>query len=244
MTFPHQEEHMQRILIYDDSREYCDELKKLIEQLNEQSVIVSTAVTADEAERLLGGECFTAVFLDIELENDLNGIDFAGRVKQLHPNLSLVFITAHIRYCEDIFATSPDAFLLKPFTLEKVRRVMQIIEYKQQSGGVLRINSGRKMIALPLSDISYIETIRRRLSVFDLGGRCIGEYYGISLADIQEQLPEFFLHCHQSIYINMKQILTLRRFSLTLKCGAELPISQSRYRESKQRYIEFLGSEI
>lgn len=239
-----QEKHMQRILIYDDRIEHCNELKKLMEELGEPFPKVSVAVNAAEAERLLSRESFTAVFLDIELENENNGITFADRLQKQYPGMRLVFITAHIRYCEDIFATSPDAFLLKPFTLEKVRRVMQIIEYKQQSGGVLKINSGRKMIALPLSDISYIESIRRRLAVFDLSGKCIGEYYGISLADIQEQLPEFFLHCHQSIYINMKQIMTLRRFSLTLKCGTELPISQSRYRESKQRYIDFLGSEI
>ncbi|MDO4864340.1 MAG: LytTR family DNA-binding domain-containing protein [Ruminococcus sp.] len=235
---------MQRILIYDDSREQCNILKKLIGQLDGYSAEVSTAVTSDEAVRLLGRESFTAVFLDIELENDKNGISFADSLQERFPDISLIYITAHIKYCEDIFATSPAAFLLKPFTLEKVRRVMQIIEYKQQSVGTLKISSGGKMIALPLGNIAYMESIRRRLAIFDLGGKCIGEYYGITLADIREQLPDFFLHCHQSIYINMKQVLSLRRFSVTLKCGTELPISQSRYRESKQRYIEFLGDEI
>lgn len=235
---------MQRILIYDDSRAHCEMLKELIGQLEGCSADVRIAVTSDEAKQLLASESFTTVFLDIELENDKNGISFADSLQERFPDISLVYITAHIKYCEDIFETSPAAFLLKPFTLEKVRRVMQIIEFKQQSGGTLKISSGGKMIALPLGNVSYLESIRRRLAVFDLGGKCIGEYYGISLADIQDQLPDSFLHCHQSIYINMKQVLTLRRFSVTLKCGTELPISQSRYKDSKQRYIEFLGDEI
>ena len=233
---------MQQILIYDDIRDHCEALRDLLASLGEQDVDI--AVTADEAAALIRKRPYSVLFLDIELDGGQNGIDFAGAFQKRFPDASLVYITAHIRYCEEIFTTSPAAFFLKPFTIEKLRRVMQIVSQKQCSTELLTLHAGSRILRIPLGEISYIESRRRHLVLFSTDGTCIGEYYGIRISEIKEQLPSSFLHCHQSILVNMQQIASLSRYTLTLLCGTELPVSQSRSRAVKQRYLEFLGDAL
>ncbi len=230
---------MQPILIYDDTQAHCTELKALLRSLGEQDIDI--AMTYEEAKALLQERRYAVLFLDIELDAKRCGIDFAVAFQQKFPDASLVYITAHIRYCEEIFTTSPSAFLLKPFTEEKVRRVMQIVSQKQHHGEILTLHAGAHIIRIILDEIAYIETRRRHLLIFDANGSCIGEYYGIRLSEIKEQLPGSFLHCHQSILVNMRQIASFSRYSVTLRCGALLPVSQSRAKAAKQRYLEYLG---
>ena len=230
---------MQQILIYDDNRTHCEMLNDLLASLGEQDVDI--AVTADEAAALIRKKNYSVLFLDIELDGGQNGIDFAGAFQKQFPDVSLVYITAHILYCEEIFTTAPTAFLLKPFTIGKLRRVMQIVSQKQNSTEYLMLHAGSRILRIPLGEIAYIESRRRHLVVFGTEGICIGEYYGIRISDIEGQLPSSFLHCHQSILVNMQQIASYSRYALTLRCGTEIPVSQSRAKAVKQRYLEFLG---
>ena len=89
-----------------------------------------------------------------------------------------------------------------------------------------------------------MESIHRHLLIFDSGDSCIGEYYGIRLDDVATQLPKNFLRCHQSIIVNMAQIVSFRSYVLTLENGTELPISQSRYKNAKQKYLAYLGETL
>ena len=67
------------------------------------------------------------MFLDIVLSDDADGIEFAKRIRRNHRDVKIIFITAHIRYCEEIFEVLPDGFLVKPFTAGKVERSLNII---------------------------------------------------------------------------------------------------------------------
>ena len=230
---------MQPILIYDDTQAHCTELEALLRSLGEQDIGI--AVTYEEASALLQERRYAVLFLDIELDAKRCGIDFAAAFQQKFPEASLVYITAHIKYCEEIFSTSPAAFLLKPFSAEKVRRVMQIVSQKRHHGELLTLHAGTHIIRIILDEVAYIETRRRHLMIFDTNGACIGEYYGIRLSEIMEQLPGNFLHCHQSILVNMRQIAAFSRYSVTLHCGTILPVSQSRSKAARQRYLEYLG---
>lgn len=232
---------MQKVLIYDDNINHCAELQKLLVQYGVSDI--ETAQTYEAAVYLLNTKKFTVLFLDIELENGQSGIAFAAQFQKQFPDAALVYITAHIRYCEEIFVTTPTAFLLKPFTAEKVKRTMEIISQKKEKISIT-LTFGKKIIRIPLTQVAYMESIHRHLLIFDSGDSCIGEYYGIRLDDVATQLPKNFLRCHQSIIVNMAQIVSFRSYVLTLENGTELPISQSRYKNAKQKYLAYLGETL
>lgn len=122
---------MKNILIYDDNISHCLELKMILHNRLEANIDI--AVSYAEAQKLLSENVYDIFFIDIELDNRKNGIDFTLEFQKKYPDVSIVYITAHIKYCQEIFLTSPTAFLLKPFTDEGVSRTLHIIEQKKLS---------------------------------------------------------------------------------------------------------------
>lgn len=234
---------MQHFLICDDSPQDAAALADLLRQTAGDCEI-RTALTAEEAQSVSEGQPFSALFLDIELDGS-SGISFAQAYAKAFPQTALVFYTAHIRYCEEIFTAAPDALLIKPLTAERVRGVLDILEKKQPQKGYLMLAAGKNTARrIPLEEIAYIEIIRRRLTVFDTGGRAIAECYGRKLSEIAPQLGSEFVCCHQSIYVNMRHVAAIRRYMLVLRSGQELPISQSKFRTVREQWGEYLGESL
>lgn len=237
---------METILIYDDQPAVCLELKCFLQQVLAPEVAdIHTACSMTEAKELLAQRHFSIIFLDIELEEQNSGIDFAKGLQTSDPDISLVFITAHIKYCEDIFQTDPSAFLLKPFTEERVRNVLSLIYNKRKEYQYLYLHISKNTVEkIQLDRISYIEMINRRLTFYDMDCRKVCEFYGKKLSWISEQLPDSFFQCHQSICVNLKFVNKICRYHFTLRNEKQLPISQSRFQETKERYLAFLGGSL
>lgn len=237
---------MKNILIYDDNENHCMELKNLLyNQLETNQVNIDISVSYTESQKLLANNVYDIFFIDIELDKEKNGIDFTIEFQKKYPDVSLVYITAHIKYCQEIFRTSPTAFLLKPFTDEGVARTLRIIEQKKSRKNYLAINSRKNTVQMiHLDDISYIESISRKIVFFNRSYEAVYEFYGIKISEIESQLPDFFLRCHHSICVNLNMAESLSRYQFTLKNNKQIPISQSRFKSVKQTYIDFLGGKL
>lgn len=234
---------IQRILIYDDNTEYCESLRLL---LKEKIPCVETdiALCQEDALECLSKKRYNCLFLDIELENDKSGIEFAEKINPGGRDMQLVFVTAHISYCQDIFDASPDAFLLKPFSAEQISRVLQILHKKSQKKYLVLSEGKCRMQKIPASDISYIEHIGRRLCVFDKNFEKIESIRDVKLSEIEKQQLPGFVRCHSSIYVNLEYTARLDRYQFTMTDGSVLPISQSRFKAVREAFFSYLGESI
>ena len=236
---------MRRFLICDDNMQDAETLAAVLRGIAGENCEICTALTAAETLRLAETVPCTALFLDIELAENSSGISFAKKFADAYPQIPLVFFTGHIRYCEEIFTAAPAALLLKPPTEERVRNVLEILRQKTEKHGCLTLSAGKNTLRqIPFETISYIENIRRRLTVFDTEGQIIASCYGRKLSEIAPQLQTDFVCCHQSIYVNMQQVTAIRRYVLVLRNGRELPISQSRFRTVRKRWGDYLGGRL
>ena len=59
-------------------------------------------------------------FLDIEMY-ETNGIEVAKRLKELNPEVNIIFSTGYKEYMEDAFNLYASGYILKPVTREKVK---------------------------------------------------------------------------------------------------------------------------
>ena len=57
--------------------------------------------------------------LDIDMP-DMNGIELAMRVKELHPDTAVLFLTGYDKYALDAFSVHASGYLLKPVSREKL----------------------------------------------------------------------------------------------------------------------------
>lgn len=59
--------------------------------------------------------------LDIDMP-DMDGITLGVKLKQINPDLSIIFLTAYKDFAYDSFAAHPNGYLLKPVTREQLER--------------------------------------------------------------------------------------------------------------------------
>lgn len=100
---------------------------------DERLIAEHIAALCRELPQLYGGvECFTSpedalawlarneadvALLDIDMP-DMNGIELAGRIKDRHPDMSIIFLTGYSEYALDAFRVHASGYLLKPVDKE------------------------------------------------------------------------------------------------------------------------------
>ncbi|MCI8650105.1 MAG: response regulator [Anaerotruncus sp.] len=71
-------------------------------------------------------------FLDIEMP-ELNGIELAVRLRQVSPDIRIVFITGHDHYARQAFAVHANGFVSKPFDADEIKQEIANIQRMQQT---------------------------------------------------------------------------------------------------------------
>lgn len=228
-------------LIYDDDRVSCQKLHTILKQvISGTDITVYTASDKDEAYEMLKKD-ISVIFLDIQLENNQNGIEFAKYVKNTYPEIKIIFVTAHIRYCEDIFNTSPSGFLLKPVTVSKMARTLSRLKISEPSEKFIVINNSKNNICkVDLSNIAYIESSGRKLNFQNISGKILNQC-SIKISSIGNELPDYFIRCHHSFYVNLNYVKDIHRYYFTLTNDKIIPISQTKFKLAKENFLKFVG---
>lgn len=100
------------------------------------------------------------MFLDINLEEKFNGIRFASYIKNIFPNMLLVFISSNDEYVFSALSIGFFQFIRKNKYLYDTSIVFnQLKEYLSQNKERIIIKENGYQYAIKLSDIEYVITI-------------------------------------------------------------------------------------
>lgn len=214
----------------------CDDSPEQIELLthylnshpggDDFSVIKSTA--PDDFLRLLE-ECQPQlVLLDIDM-GEINGIQLGEKIKALHENTIIIYITAHEQYALEAYQVRAFHYLLKPLTREKFNQVLEealrIIKRDQdQPVKTFNLQLKGEIISIDYKDIYYFEKVGHRIKVHTESRDVL--YYDTlyNLLDIIDD--ESFIQCHQGYIVNVGKIRSYRDKSLSLEGNLHLPVSR------------------
>ena len=67
-------------------------------------------------------------FLDINMY-PLNGVELARQLKKIHPEINIIFTTGYSEYTADAMKLHASGYIMKPVTMEKVRREIEDLRY-------------------------------------------------------------------------------------------------------------------
>ena len=115
-------------LVVDNKRRDLDHFTEMLGRVRPE-VRVFSIPSAEEALGL-SSLSFDAVFTDVELEDGkMNGLELAARLKTIHKDTHIIFVTKSRKYFQEAFSVHADAYMLKKVSEEDLRRELDYLLY-------------------------------------------------------------------------------------------------------------------
>ena len=111
------------IVIVDDEQIICAGMVKMVQSIQPKADVRGFTEATEALEYLRSSTC-DVVFLDIQMP-DINGLDFARRIKRMQPRCNVVFVTAYSEYAGEAWKVHASGYVLKPVTRERLAEEMK-----------------------------------------------------------------------------------------------------------------------
>lgn len=226
----------------------CDDCQEDIQIL--KSYLAGHAVsTYCRAEQLLVdveeiGIHFDLYLLDIYIEDSINGIGLAKRLRRQDPGAVVCFVSTSSDFYREAYDLYAVQYLIKPVRKEDISRLLErvtgyLVRDREQS---LAFKWKGRAGKIPYGNILYISSRGHTLFISCRDGtvqECIGK-----LSELELKIcSDVFCRCHQSFLVNLYQVESLRGKELIIN-GSRIPISRRYYEQVKSRYQEILFQEV
>jgi len=159
------------------------------------------------------------VFLDIDMP-EVSGIYLAEQIMTTHPRVKIIFVTAFDKYAINAFELNAVDYILKPFTLERIKKTISKLEEKiekninsdihslsnqyKESVKKFFIYEQDNIILLNIKDIYYIEALNKFVRI-----RTKDRFYNSnhSLNYFENKLKNLdFFRTHRGYLVNLDKI--------------------------------------
>lgn len=191
-------------------------------------------------EALDGGVVPDIAFLDILFGTE-NGVELAKERFPRGSRTQVIFVTGYVSRSAEVYETEHVFVLQKPVreelfrkAVEKARERLSLLELTKERFLVLKTRETMERI-LPGS-IRYIESMGRKVEI-----HCQDKVYEqyTPLSCIAKNLPDGFIQCHKSFYVNMEYIRHIEPRCMVLDDGTEIPVSQTRKKPTREAVSRF-----
>ena len=231
---------MRTIVICDDVEIERLLLKEILcqyfEEINEEVSIIEygsgETLVADVEEGYLDMEL---LLLDIYMKK-LNGMETARKLRQLQCKVPIIFLTASPDYAIESYEVQDSGYLLKPFSEEKLMKLLNMILKTDMKRRVAIKN--RRQYRYPYTDdIVYIDSDKHNVTLHLSDG---SEIVTVDkLVEIEKRINEKrFLHCHQSYLVNMDYVADVQD-NFIMKDGSIVPIRVRGRKEMLDAYYNY-----
>lgn len=155
-----------KIVICDPEETYRISIAQMIEKWKETKGTMLLQITAfssseDLLEVIEKGVVFDIVFLAVDFQNELNGMETARHIRAWNDNIQIVFLCEHPNFAIQGYSINALRCLCKPIFLDQLFECLDAAIIKQNvqqdDNILLRSNTG-KTIFICKSDIMYIES--------------------------------------------------------------------------------------
>lgn len=165
------------------------------------------------------------LFLDIEMKN-LNGMDTAKALRRQNSHTLLVFVTAYPDFVFQGYEVHAFHYILKPYEEQKIKNVLtqalaELGKNKEQSF-ILEQKSGTCKV--PMKKIVAFSSDKRKVVISLENGDKL-DFYG-KLDAVAEDLPDYFVRCHNRHLVNLNFVTALEKDSCICK-NHTFPVSRA-----------------
>lgn len=209
-----------KIYICDDNEKEREIVEKAIKNtilINNQdfSIGISTNNPYEVLSKLKGNNKERGIyFLDVELKEDINGVQLAAEIRKIDPNGFIIFITSHGELSHLTFTYKIEAldFIIKD-EFQISNRVSECLIYierklRLEEGEISKVfvaRVGDKNISIDFNNILFFETTEKLHRIKLHGVNRTLTFYG-TMKEIIAKLDKRFYKCHRSYIVNKDYI--------------------------------------
>lgn len=229
-----------QVAIIENEAYFKDQLEKQLniwaESNGSYELVIHTFTTGEEfLKESINNYHF--IFMDIELDGTLNGIETARISKSRGSRTPLAFLTMHDVYVFDGYDTNAISYLLKPVRYEEVSKCMEKA-LNRISYAKYIYNSKDTILSIPYQDILYIQSALHYSEMITVSDSISQR---ISLSKLAEQLPKQFVRCHRTTIVNIIHVKAIKQRELKLTNSVVLTISKPYLEAVQNAYVEWIS---
>ena len=205
---------MLRFCIIEDNSKALNRLSSMLESIfmkhDFNAEVCFTTTDADELLSYASKNKFDVLFIDIEINSKIRGLEIAEEIRKNDKDCYFIFTTAHLEYGFLAYQYKTFDYLPKPITSARLEKT--IIRLFEDINGVTKkfIRLDNKNTIIEESEIKYIKREGMKI-IFHTNSRDYEVYS--SFAKIKNQLPDNFIRCHKSFIANINNITKVEPLS-------------------------------
>lgn len=230
---------MLHIVVCDDEIIDRKLIKTMVERYMSSNLIdAEIALFGSGDEYLAAGDIEKAdiVFLDIYMEG-MDGVALARRIRGENKDCQIIFTTSSNEYAADAFEVEALSYLRKPVSEEKLKNVLDTVMVRRARTKAIEISCGRNQFRVYTSDIIYIETLGRRVSLHTANSEYVTY---TAMSKMMEMLPEGeFVQVSRFEAVSLRHVSRIDVKEVRLDDGRVLQVSQKKADSLSESYDEF-----
>jgi DNA-binding LytR/AlgR family response regulator len=180
------------------------------------------------------------IFLDVHMQEGLDGIETAKRIREFNEKVEIIFMTALIEYARYGYEVNARRYLMKCLSYDEFKANLNpcIDLLLNKKDVYVILNTKQETNRIFVDDILYIETDNRDILIHTVKT----DYrYNMSMKQIEKILnQERFYRCHTSYIVNLTKIDMIENNMITIG-KQSIPVSKYRIKELKVKLAGLLG---
>ena len=179
---------------------------------------------------------YDLIFFDIFMDG-ISGVDAALKVRETDERAHIVFITTSNDYASESYAVRADYYLLKPYTDEQARELIDLIMPRVfRTVSTLTLPDGTEM---PVDSIVYTEYGGHYAYIHSKNGRV--HRIRMGYAELEDALCRFdsFMSCYKGVIVNFDYVENIKGDVLLLKNKDTVPMSRRKTAEIKAAFADY-----
>lgn len=235
-----------KILIVEDEMVIAMNLVSILEDLGYE--VLDPANSYEEAVESLTNDQPDIALLDIQLDGDKDGIDFARYIKQ-HQEIPFIYLTSNAdsRTLNQAKETSPSSYLVKPFNQDDLFTSIEIALHnyrdklsaeKKDNNVIIKdsifVKNKNMFYKVKFEEILFIKSDHVYLEIYTAKNK--KHLVRGSLTAFAERLPSNFFRTHRSYLINLDFLEAINSIHVIIK-DIQVPIGKT-YRNDLMASIQ------
>lgn len=200
--------------------------------------------SADLAAQIQNNETYDIYILDMLMPQQ-NGIEVGQEIRKHDEHAVIIYLTSSMDFAYQAFGVFAQRYLLKPMNEAELFKALDFAaETIRKTQKLFYVNTAQGIQQIYYHEIEYVENAARALHIFAVNGEeIVSRLLRKSFENEMNCLlnSRWFIQTHKSFIVNLCHVRLYELSQMTMRSGAQIPISKSRQAQVKRAYLKYIS---